>query len=296
MEMHQLRYFQAVARTGNFSRAARECHVSQPSLSQQILKLEDELGETLFFRNQQGATMTPAGLLFRPFADRILADAEEARRRVSEVGPVVRGKLVLGALPTIAPFMVPELVTSFMAQYPEAEVTVQEDVTLRLVAGIEAGEIDVALLSLPVATGTLEKLELMEEPLLLALPSGHHRAADETVRMEEVTGEKFILMQEGHCLTGQILDFCHAKGDFSPKISCRSAQIQTLLALVAAGLGVSIVPRMAAVATDGVVFKEFVSKRPSRKIGFVWKRNRLLPLVAQAFVNSAKGNTPREVH
>ena len=132
MELHQLRYFLAVSQWGNFSRAARESHVSQPSLSQQILKLEDELGEPLFFRNQQGAELTPAGLLFRPYAQRILAAVEEAQQRVRESGGGVRGKIVIGALPTIAPFVLPTLIDSFTREHPEVEVVVHEEVTLQI--------------------------------------------------------------------------------------------------------------------------------------------------------------------
>lgn len=297
MEMHQIRYFLAVARVGSFSGAARECHVSQPSLSQQIMKLEDELGERLFFRQAQGAELTPAGLLFEPYASRIMQEVEEAQRRVSESNDTVRGRLVLGVLPTIAPYMLPALLGPFTQRYPEVEVVVQEEITPRVLEAVHRGDMDLALLSLPVAAGALESLELFEERLLLVLPERHRLAQDtqtgpdgqeedgeSAVSMRELTNEKFILMQEGHCLADQALEFCHTRGDFQPSVSCRSAQVQTLLALVGAGLGLSMVPEMAVQPERGVVYRMLAPKEPTRKIGFVWRKNRFRSLSAQRFV------------
>ena len=120
MEMHQLRYFVAVARSGNFSRAADECRVAQPSLSQQILKLEDEVGERLFERTRRRAILTPAGTLFLPHALNILESAERGRQEIQEMGGQVRGKIVLGALPTIAPYFLPEIIRLFREKYPRS--------------------------------------------------------------------------------------------------------------------------------------------------------------------------------
>ncbi len=288
MEMHQIRYFLAVARTGNFSRAARECHVSQPSLSQQILKLEEELGEVLFDRQQRGTTLTPAGELFLPHAKQILREVDEALRRVSSSGSVVRGRLVLGVLPTIAPYLLPRLLGPFMKAYPEAEVVVHEEVTPRIVEALQDGKMDLGLVSLPVAGAGLKSEEWFEEPLLLVLPKAHRLAqSDEVVPMRDIEREQFILMQDGHCLADQALTFCTMKGDFAPRVSCRSAQVQTLLALVEAGMGVSIVPQMAVTQNAGVAFRT-MCPAPSRKIGFLWKRNRFRSLVAQRFVEWAK--------
>lgn len=288
MEMHQIRYFLAVARTGNFSRAARECHVSQPSLSQQIMKLEEELGESLFDRQQQGTTLTPAGRLFAPHAEQIMREVGEAQRRVSGSGKEVRGRLVLGVLPTIAPYLLPGLLGPFVKQYPEVEVVVQEEVTPRLVEALQEGGMDLALLSLPVGGVGLESMEWFEERLLLVLPEGHRLAVrEEGVEMAEIERERFILMQEGHCLADQALAFCSMKGDFAPHVSCRSAQVQTLLALVEAGLGLSIVPEMAVKPGAGVVYRPLRPVSPTRKVGFLWKRNRFRSLVAQRFVEWA---------
>ncbi len=291
MEMHQLRYFLAVARGGNFSRAARECHVSQPSLSQQILKLEDEVGEPLFLREPRGASLTAAGAAFLPHAERVLSEVDAAASAVRESAGRVRGRLALGVLPTIAPFLLPRWLGPFLRAHPEVELVVQEETTPRLLEALERGELDVALLSLPTpgAEG-LERRLLFAEPLLLVLPARHPLARRERVPMAALAQEKFILMQEGHCLADQALEFCHARGDFSPHILCRSAQVQTLLALVEAGLGLSLVPEMAARPRKGVTYRRLAGVGPERKIAFVWRRHRLWP-AARALVEwaSAQG-------
>src|SRR5580700_9963377 len=132
MEMHQLRYLVAVARTGSFSRAARECRVAQPSLSQQILKLEEELGDRLFERTRRKALLTPAGSLFLPYAVSILESAKRARQEIREIGGQVRGKILLGALPTIAPYFLPDIIRSFREKYPGVELIIHEETTQQL--------------------------------------------------------------------------------------------------------------------------------------------------------------------
>ena len=150
MELHQLRYFLAVARTKNFSRAAEQCHVAQPSLSQQIMKLEEELEERLFERTKREVSLTPAGELLREHAERVLEEVEQARDCVREFRGLVRGRVTLGALPTIAPYFLPTRLRAFTEKHPGIEVVVHEDTTAHLTAAVLAKEIDVALLSLPV--------------------------------------------------------------------------------------------------------------------------------------------------
>lgn len=283
MEMHQLRYFLAVVRTQNFSRAAQECHVAQPSLSQQIRKLEEELGEPLFFRRPQGAILTDAGNLLLPHAQQVLREVAQAQRTISQSGAAVKGRLVLGVLPTIAPYLLPRLLDTYHRRYPEVEVTVQEEITPRLLGELTEGGMDLALLSLPVDTGA-EQL-IFEEELLLVLPEDHPFTALETVPIKELSGERFILMQDGHCLAGQALELCFTHGDFTPRISCRSAQVETLLEMVRCGLGISIIPRMAARPADGLLFRSFSGAPPLRKVGFAWQRDRFWPAAGKAMVD-----------
>ncbi len=293
MELHQIRYFLAVARTGNFSRAAQECHVSQPSLSQQILKLEDELGQALFHRQQQGSTLTDAGKLFLPYARQISQAVEESQLRVQESCGRVHGQLLLGVLPTIAPYLLPALLKPYSRVYPEVEVIVQEEVTPRLISGLLANELDLALLSTPVVQSSILEEPLLEEPLLLVLPKDHPLAKRNEIRLSDLPYERFILMQEGHCLADQALEFCHSRAGFAPQVSCRSAQVQTLLALVAAGMGISIVPEMAAKRLPGLVYRRIGPGSPKRQVGFAWREGRYQSSAAKAFLEMARTGSYR---
>ncbi len=289
MEIHQLRYFLAVARTANFSRAAEQCRVAQPSLSQQIKKLEDELGERLFERTKRAVSVTPAGERLRAHAERVLDELEQAKASVCEGGGVVRGRVVLGVLPTVAPFYLPERLRAFSAEYPEVEVVINEDTTAQLVKAVLAKEIDLALVSLPVDQRGLTTVTLFEEPLLAALPAGHALAKKRKLTLADLENESFILMKEGHCLAGQALAFCRMEG-FAPKVSFRSAQIETMRAFVAAGWGVSVVPQMACAATDdGGAVRYRALSGMSRGIGVVFNEQRSPSRAAMALMEFFKG-------
>ena len=283
MEIHQLRYFLAVARTRNFSRAAEQCNVAQPSLSQQIMKLEEELKERLFERTKREVWLSPAGELFVPHAERILDEVELARDKVSEVRGLLRGRVTLGALPTVAPYYLPSRLRAFAAKHPGIEVVVHEDTTAQLARAVLAKEIDMALVSLPVERAGLVAEGFFEEALLVALPRKHALGKKQRLKLDDLKCEAFILMKEGHCLAGQALQFCRLNG-FAPRVSFRSAQIETVLAFVAAGWGVSVVPAMACQSrVKGVSFRELPGL--TRSIGIIHREARPLNRAAQALVS-----------
>jgi LysR family hydrogen peroxide-inducible transcriptional activator len=275
MEMHQLRYAVAVARSGNFSRAAEQCHVSQPSLSQQILKLEDELGERLFDRMKREARLTPHGEAFLRRAVRILEEVDAARREMTDAQDLLRGTLTIGVLPTIAPYLLPEVMAQFMEKFSGVETVVEEDTTARLLKLAHGYEIDFALASQPIRDERLEVKDLFSEELLLALPPGHPLTRKRTVAVADLDGERLIVMKEGHCLGNQVLGFCDRR-DVKPKISFRSAQLETIQALVFSGLGISLIPAMAARSEreDLPQYRSLRPPRPERKIVAVWPKQR----------------------
>jgi LysR family hydrogen peroxide-inducible transcriptional activator len=293
MELHQLRYFLAVARTKNFSRAAEQCHVAQPSLSQQIMKLEEELGERLFERTKREVSLTPAGDLLRVHAERVLQEVELARDGVREFRGLVRGRVVLGVLPTVAPYFLPQRLRAFSSRFPAVEVVVHEDTTDQLAAAVLAKEVDLALVSLPVERVGLAAEEFFDEKLLVALPAGHALAKRPRLTFDDLEREAFILMKEGHCLSGQALQFCRING-FAPQISFRSAQIETVLAFVAKGWGVSVVPEMACTRPmRGVRFRTLAGM--TRSIGIIYRKARPLSHASRALVDflrdAAEGET-----
>lgn len=282
MELHQLRYFLAVARTKNFSRAAEQCHVAQPSLSQQIMKLEDELGEKLFERTKREVALAPAGELLKSHAERVLQEVESAGETVREMRGLVRGRVTIGVLPTIAPYFLPSKLRAFAAKFPAVEVVVHEDTTDQLAAAVLAREVDLAIVSLPVDRVGLVAEGFFDEKLLVALPARHALARKRRLILDDLEQEAFILMKEGHCLTGQALQFCRLKG-FAPRVSFRSAQIETVLAFVAKGWGVSIVPEMASRRpTPGVSFRAISGLQ--RSIGVVRRETRALSHAGRALV------------
>lgn len=286
MEMHQLRYVVAVARTGNFSRAAEQCRVAQPSLSQQIQKLENELGERLFDRMKREVKLTAHGEAFLPRAVKILEEVDAAKREANDAKQLLQGTLTIGVLPTIAPYLLPRVLATFARRYPGVEIVVQEDTTERLLRLALAYEIDLALASEPIRHQRLEVRELFSEELLLALPHGHPLTRNRAVNASDLGGERLIVMKEGHCLGDQVLGFCDRR-DVKPQISFRSAQLETVQALVCAGLGISLIPAMAARKKRGTMpqYRSFQSPRPQRKIIALWPRQRPLSRAASEFLH-----------
>jgi DNA-binding transcriptional LysR family regulator len=275
MEMHQLRYVVAVAQAGNFSRAAERCHVSQPSLSQQIQKLEEELGERLFDRMKREVKLTPHGESFLRRAVRVLEEVDTAKREAKDATDLLRGTVTLGVLPTIAPYLLPEAITEYLEKYPRVEIVVQEDTTAHLLKLLVACEIDFALASQPIRDARLEVRELFSEELLLALPADHPLTRKRTVSASDLEGEALIVMKEGHCLGDQVLNFCD-RSDLHPNISFRSAQLETIQSLVCAEMGLSLIPAMAAKPGQRSVpqYRSFSSPRPTRKIVAAWPKQR----------------------
>lgn len=232
------------------------------------MKLEAELEELLFERTKREVKLTPAGELFRIHAERVLDEVETARERVRETRGQLRGRVALGALPTVAPYFLPQRLRLFVRLHPDIEVVVHEDTTAQLAAAVAAKEIDLALVSLPVERRGLVSEEFLVEELRVAMPEGHPLAARKQLALPDLEPETFILMKEGHCLAGQALQFCHLHG-FTPQVSFRSAQIETVLAFVAAGWGLSIVPEMACGAAPrrGVTYRRVPGLK--RSVGII---------------------------
>jgi LysR family hydrogen peroxide-inducible transcriptional activator len=268
MEVHQLRYFCAVADSGNFTRAAEATRVAQPSLSQQILKLEDELGAKLFDRLPRSVRLTQFGKAFLPKAQAILRQIGEARVEIREMASVESGEVVLGAIPTIAPYLLPKMLSSFARQHPSVSVNVVEEITPALLDRLHGGTIDLALLALPVAGDELIVSELAQEPLFAVLPARHPLADRRSILLDELREEPFLLLKEGHCFRDNALSACR-RSRVNPKVVFESGQFATILAMVSAGMVVSVVPEMATGEIPGCRFVLIGDKRSYRRIGVV---------------------------
>ncbi len=278
MEMHQLRYFVAVAQTSSFSRAAERCHVSQPSLSQQIQKLERGLKQQLFARLGRRVALTDAGRLLLDRAMAILAAVEDAERRLQD-DDEKGGKLAIGAIPTIAPYLLPLLLRTYLKRHPHVDLTVHEDVTGQLLGAVAAGDLDLALVALPINDERLAVEPLFSEALVLAMPRGHRLAHRRTITL------RFILLNEMHCLGEQVLSFCNAHG-CQPWIACRSAQITTVQSLIALKQGVSLLPAMAQRADRDTrrVYRTLAGDQPRRTVAVISRKHGYHSPTAERFL------------
>lgn len=286
MELHQLRYFVAVAETGSFTRAAEREGITQPTLSEQVIRLESNahgVGRRLFDRLGRKVVLTDAGHELLGRAQAILAAVDEAERAVRDSAE--GGRLRVGAIPTVAPFVLPPAVTRFGKLHPGVHLQLQEDRTDRLLADLLAGELDVGIMALPIRDDRLHVEKLYPEPLVVALPARHRLAAKAEVRLADVVDEPFILLDDVHCFGDQVLSLCR-RGGIEPKVVCRGEQIVTLLAMVAAGQGVSVVPEMAAVGDTSPdrVYRPLGKPVPTRTLCAVWHKQRYRPPSLRAFV------------
>ncbi len=281
MEIQQLHYFAKLAQLGNFTRAAEACHVSQPTLSQQVAKLEHELGRPLFERLGRGARLTDAGRVFKERVDQILALVDDARSSVIEDAEA--GRLVVAAIPTVAPYLLPQVLVRFAADNPKARVEVREETTTEILARITDGEIDLAIVALPVPDEALHVETLLTEELMLALPSEHLFAEKSKLRLKDLADTPFVLLHDTHCLSGETKQFC-ARHALAPVTTAHLHQLATVLELVRLGHGVSFVPQMAVRRDPGLVFRSIAGDPPTRTLAVVWSKLRYRSPLFNRFV------------
>jgi LysR family transcriptional regulator, hydrogen peroxide-inducible genes activator len=288
MEIHQLRYFVAVADEGSFSRAAAREHVAQPSLSQQIQKLEAELDQRLFDRLPRSVVITEAGKCLLEYARKILIEIAEARRCLDDLKHDIAGQLTVGAIPTIAPYVLPELIGKFQGRYPKVDLEILEDTTERLALRLEEGTLDVAIMSTCHQSPTLERHSLGKEALLLLLPKQHRLARKKEIRWNDLKSQKFLLLHEVHCLSAQVCELL-ATHKIRPELALRGAQLATIAQMVATGMGVSLVPQMM-IESDlpsGCVALPFALPAPVRELNLVRNPLRRATKAATAFHQEA---------
>lgn len=269
LELDQLRYFLKIAEKGNFTRAAAELNLSQPALSRSIQKLEEELGQPVFDRKSRSVSLNDTGTLLQSRAQQILSVVEDTKAEITDDGE--SGCIRLGAIPTIAPFFLPDVLRQFSESYPKANLVVQENTTDHLLKSLTQGEIDLAILALPVPAKYLELEELFKEELLLVLPPDHALVEKKEIRLVDVEPYPFILLDEAHCLSDNILSFCRQRS-FQPVAVEKTSQLAMIQELVALSHGVSMVPEMARRLdqNDRRVYRSFTGRKPMRTVAVVW--------------------------
>lgn len=288
MELHQLRYFTTVAELGSFTRAAAKCFVAQPSLSQQIIKLEREFKKPLFDRLGRTVRLTDAGHALYARAIAILRSVDDIQQQVTANDPAT-GTVHVGAIPTIAPYLLPPLLKGFAKEYPLASVVLHENLTDFTIRGCLEGELDVGVIASPIDNALLHSERLFTEELRLALPLKHRLVKKRKITMEDVANEPFILLNEVHCLGEQVMGFCK-QHDCLPAVRCRSAQLLTVQKLVALGQGVSLIPAMACESGSGgrCEYRSVADPRPTRTLRIVWHKDRHQSPLVQAFIQKLR--------
>lgn len=285
-DLRQLECFCAVARTGSFTRAAEALGIAQPSLSEQIARLEHALGAALFERLNRRIELTPQGEAILGKAQALLADAAALPDYFDSVRQGVRGPLRVAAIPTILPYFLAPLLRGFMDRYREVDLHVREGTTAELVQQVLDGTLDVAVLSLPVEGAGLVMKELFRDALCLAVPNGHPLALEEKVQLRRCSEERLLILKDGHCLRDETLAVCdrrraHFAGHFE------ADQFLTIFELIRAGFGVSIVPEMARRVSEGCKLLA-IEPKASRGVGYIRLERRYVSKSLEAFTGYLK--------
>ncbi|HVW78687.1 MAG TPA: LysR family transcriptional regulator [Alloacidobacterium sp.] len=288
MEFHQLRYICAIAESGSFSRAAEHCHVAQPSLSQQVSKLEDELGTRLFDRLGRRVRLTDAGKVFLVRARAILQEVEAARSEVDCERKDTKGSIAVGVIPTIAPYFMPSRVAGFMQKFSDASLRIVEETTPILVEGLRNLSLDLAVMSLPLKHREFEMIPLHKERLYAVLPRDHSLAKRKEISLGDLRTEPFVLLRDSHCFHDIAVSACQ-RARVNPRVAFESGQFSSLLGMVSAGVGVSIVPEMAVDGAEDRTFVRIADQKAFRTIVAVVLRGRSLNRVQQAFLGYLRG-------
>ena len=293
MEIHQLKYVCAIADTGNFSRAAERCQVAQPSLSQQVLKLEEDLGVKLFDRLGRSVRLTEAGRDFVPRARAILEQMDVARSSVVDKKADLRGTVAVGAIPTVAPYLIPRHAAAFAKRFPDAKLRIVEETTAVLVQMLRELSIDVAILALPLRHKDLELFAMRTEPMFAVLRRDHPRAGARSLALKDLRGERFVMLRDGHCFRDLSIGAC-SRARVTPSIAFESGQFSSLLGMVAAGVGVSLVPEMAIDRNAGCRFVRVSDAQATRTIVAAVVRGRSFNRVQRAFLGELRGASGAE--
>jgi DNA-binding transcriptional LysR family regulator len=290
VELRQIRYVLAVAEERSFSKAAARLHLAQPSLSQQIAKLEKNLGVSLFHRLPQHVELTDAGMRFVQVAQNLLDQAEGLEREMRSFAKGESGRLIVGSLPITGAYVLPQVIPAFTQQFPGVELQLVEETSSNLEQLLVRGKIDISLLTMPIEDPSIEAVPSIREEIYLAVPPNHPVAGQSEVDLSALANQPFILLKEGQGFRQISLMLCEQAG-FRPRIVFESSNIQTVQSLVAAGMGISFAPEMITLAPWASTPPAYVrlSTRPKRTLVVAYRKDRHLSKPAEAFVNLLRG-------
>ncbi len=276
MNLRDLKYLVALADHRHFGRAAAACFVSQPTLSTQIRKLEDELGVPLVERAPRKVMLTPAGHEAADRARRIVAEVEQMKEAARRSQDPEAGTVRLGIFPTLAPYLLPHVIPRVRERFQQLELLLVEEKSDELLARLRAGRLDAAILALPVHDDQLHAEFLFEEPFVLAVSGQHPLARRDSLTLEELSGQRLLLLEDGHCMREQALDVCRLSGA-GETTGFRATSLETLRQMVAANVGATLLPLLAVqppvAQSDNIHLLGFSDSHPSRSLAMVWRRS-----------------------
>ena len=288
MNIRDLRYFVAVAELGHFGKAAEQCFVSQPTLSGQIKKLEEELGVQLFERTNRRVVLTDAGQQIQPLAQRILREVESVKEIADSTKDPLSGRFKLGAFPTLATYIFPELVPALKKLAPKLRLILIEEKTAVLLEQLRTGQIDAALLALPIHDDYFLSQKLFDDEFMLAVPKDHELAAAKKVDQAMLAQQRLLLLEEGHCLRDQALEVCQLHG-LGEEQDFRATGLETLRQMVRAGTGITFMPKIAVKEKErGLHYIPFKKPAPIRTIGLVWRKTSARMPVIERVIEASK--------
>lgn len=290
LTLRQMRYFDALATARHFGKAAELAHVSQPALSAQIMEMEDHLGVKLVERSRAGVFLTPAGEDVLVKVRAILADVDRLEESARARSGTLQGRVRLGVIPTLAPYLVPKLIPHLREHYPAIEIELKESVTDRLVADLGEGRLDAVIAALPIDNDAVLTRPLFSDRFFMAIADNDRNVLMSPLTEDNVDISRLLLLEEGHCLRDQALAVCNTAGK-RQLTSFGATSMATLLQMVANGMGMTLIPEIAVpteAARNAIRIVPFAAPEPSREIGLVWRRSnprrRDLEALAEAIV------------
>ena len=289
VQLHQLRYVVTVAEERRFTRAAARLHVAQPSISSAVAALEQELGAPLFHRERSQVTLTGAGEAFLPWARQVLADCEAGAAAVRDLLGLQRGRLVVGATPSLTTNLLPLVLARFHGEHPGVELTVHEAGSQELVDRLGKGEMDLAVVILPVDRPWVASTALMQEELVLAVDASHPLAHRRAVRVAELERVPLVMFKDGYDLREATLEACRQAG-FAPMMAMQGLEMDGALALAGAGVAAAVVPESVVAPSGPLRAVRFRGGGLKRTIGLASRRDRPLSPAASAFVEALQGH------
>lgn len=274
MNLRDLKYIVAVADSQHFGRAAEICHITQPTLSAQIKKLEEFLGVAIFERSHKGVLLTPVGAQIVSKARIILKEVESLRDLAHSSGDPHSGSVKLGIIPTLAPYLLPLIVPALRKHFPKLSLLLYEKQTQTLLEQVKEGQLDGVILALPVDDEGLTTQMLFHEKFFVALPSKHHLQNKTQISVKDIEEEPLLLLEEGHCLRQQALEVCH-RNPLKQKTNFSATSLETLRQMVAAEAGITLLPELATRVKfpndEGIAIRHFPSPEPTREIALLWR-------------------------